>query len=178
MPEEFTFLAYHKTSSVSLINSQNLNVSHLVLQLSLPNPLKPNLKLRMKIACRRCSNYIWVPLILEVLWYIYFFSIHQHLWLLAMQLLTNCCWNFSTSRVGQNGYKFSGIFQAIFLYQCLYFDLNITKICSQVSSWQYVRMASLQTVDKPIPKVMLTFGKLFSCWITGYISIPIYFRAD
>ena len=40
---------YHKTSSISRTKSQNLNVSHLVLQLSLPNPLKPNVKLIMKM---------------------------------------------------------------------------------------------------------------------------------
>ena len=42
-------LTYHKTSSISRTESQNLNVSHIVLQLSLPNPLKPNVKLRMKM---------------------------------------------------------------------------------------------------------------------------------
>ena len=40
---------YRKTSSISRTKSQNLNVSHLILQLSLPNPLKPNVKLRMKM---------------------------------------------------------------------------------------------------------------------------------
>ena len=42
-------LFYRKTSSISRTKSQNLNVCHLVLQLSLPNPLKPNVKLRMKM---------------------------------------------------------------------------------------------------------------------------------
>ena len=36
-------------SSISLTEFQNLNVSHLVLQLSLLNPLKPGVKLRMKM---------------------------------------------------------------------------------------------------------------------------------
>ena len=40
---------YRKTSSISRTKPQNLNVSHLVLQLSLPNSLKPNVKLRMKM---------------------------------------------------------------------------------------------------------------------------------
>ena len=40
---------YRKTSIISRTKSQNFNVSHLVLQLSLPNPLKPNVKLRMKM---------------------------------------------------------------------------------------------------------------------------------
>ena len=42
-------MAYRKTSSIIRTKSQNLNVSHLALQLSLPNPLKPNVKLRMKM---------------------------------------------------------------------------------------------------------------------------------
>ena len=40
---------YRKTPSISHTKAQNLNVSHLVLQLSLPNPLKPGVKLRMKM---------------------------------------------------------------------------------------------------------------------------------
>ena len=40
---------YRKYSSISHTKSSNLKVSHLVLQLSLPNPLKPSVKLRMKI---------------------------------------------------------------------------------------------------------------------------------
>ena len=40
---------YRKTSSISRTKPQNLNVSHLVLQLSLPNSLKTNVKLRMKM---------------------------------------------------------------------------------------------------------------------------------
>ena len=40
---------YRKTSSISRTKPQNLNVSHLLLQLSLPNSLKPNVKLRMKM---------------------------------------------------------------------------------------------------------------------------------
>ena len=42
-------LIYHQTSNISRIKSQNLNVSRLVLQLSLPNPLKPGVKSRMKM---------------------------------------------------------------------------------------------------------------------------------
>ena len=44
-----TDITYRKTSSLSRTKSQNFNVSHLVLQLTLPNPLKPNVKLRMKM---------------------------------------------------------------------------------------------------------------------------------
>ena len=40
---------YRKTSSISRTKSPNLNASHLVLQLPLLNPLKPNAKLRMKM---------------------------------------------------------------------------------------------------------------------------------
>ena len=40
---------YHKTSSISRTKSHNLNVSNLVLQLSLFNPLKPGVKSRMKM---------------------------------------------------------------------------------------------------------------------------------
>ena len=40
---------YRKTSSLSRTKSQDLNVSCLLLQWSLPNPLKPGVKLRMKM---------------------------------------------------------------------------------------------------------------------------------
>ena len=40
---------YRKTSSISRTKSQNLNVSCLLLQWSLPNPLKQGVKLRMKM---------------------------------------------------------------------------------------------------------------------------------
>ena len=40
---------YRKTSSISRTKSHNLNVSNLVLQLSLFNPLKPGVKSRMKM---------------------------------------------------------------------------------------------------------------------------------
>ena len=42
-------ILYRKTSSISHIKSKNLNVSHPVLQLSVPNPLKPGVKSRMKM---------------------------------------------------------------------------------------------------------------------------------
>ena len=38
----------HQISNVSHTKSQNLNLSHLILQLSLPNSLKPGVKSRMK----------------------------------------------------------------------------------------------------------------------------------
>ena len=40
---------YRKTSSMSRTKCQNLNVSNLVLQFSLLNPLKPGVKSRMKM---------------------------------------------------------------------------------------------------------------------------------
>ena len=40
---------YRKTSSISRTKSQNFNVSNVVLQLSLLNPLKPGVKSRMKM---------------------------------------------------------------------------------------------------------------------------------
>ena len=40
---------YRKTSSINRTKSPNLNVSNLVLQLSLLNPLKPGIKSRMKM---------------------------------------------------------------------------------------------------------------------------------
>ena len=43
------FETYRKISNISRTNFQNLNVSHLVLQLSLPNPLKPGVKLRLEM---------------------------------------------------------------------------------------------------------------------------------
>ena len=45
----FILKAYRKISSISRTKSQNLNVSCLLLQWSLPNPLKPGVKLRMKM---------------------------------------------------------------------------------------------------------------------------------
>ena len=43
----FEVTDYCKTSSTSRTKSPNLDVSCLALQLSLPNPLKPGVKLRM-----------------------------------------------------------------------------------------------------------------------------------
>ena len=40
---------YHQVSNIRCTQSPNINVSCLVLQLSLPNPLKPSVKLRMKM---------------------------------------------------------------------------------------------------------------------------------
>ena len=40
---------YHQFSNIRRTQSQNINVCHLVLLLSLPNPLKPGVKLRMKM---------------------------------------------------------------------------------------------------------------------------------
>ena len=55
---------YRKISNINRTKSQHLDVSLLVLQLYLPNPLKPGVKSRMKMqwssADRRCSDYIWV----------------------------------------------------------------------------------------------------------------------
>ena len=41
--------SFHQTSNISRTKSQNLNVSHLVLQLSLPNQLQLGVKSRMKM---------------------------------------------------------------------------------------------------------------------------------
>ena len=40
---------YRKISNISRTKSSHLNVSRLVLQLSLPNPIKPGVKSRMKM---------------------------------------------------------------------------------------------------------------------------------
>ena len=40
---------YRKTSSISRTKYQNLNVSYLIMQLSLLNPLKPGVESRMKM---------------------------------------------------------------------------------------------------------------------------------
>ena len=40
---------YRQISNMRLTKSPNLNVAHLVLQLSLPNPFKPGIKSRMKM---------------------------------------------------------------------------------------------------------------------------------
>ena len=44
-----TWQNYRKTSCISRNKSQNLNVSRIVLQLSLPNPLKAGVELSMKM---------------------------------------------------------------------------------------------------------------------------------
>ena len=54
---------YCQTSITSRTKSQNLNVSLLVMKLSLPNPLMPGVKSIMRYwrsTDRWCSNYIWV----------------------------------------------------------------------------------------------------------------------
>ena len=48
-PDHHRFREYRQISNISCTKSQNLNVSHLALQLSLPNPLKPGVKSRMKM---------------------------------------------------------------------------------------------------------------------------------
>ena len=40
---------YHKISNISCTTSPNFNVSRLVVQVSLPNPMKPGVKSRMKM---------------------------------------------------------------------------------------------------------------------------------
>ena len=40
--------AYRQFSNIRRTQSPNINVSRLILQLSLPNPLKPGINLRMK----------------------------------------------------------------------------------------------------------------------------------
>ena len=42
-------MGYRKVSNISRTKSPNLNVSSLVMQLSLPNPMKPGVKSRMKM---------------------------------------------------------------------------------------------------------------------------------
>ena len=42
-------LKYRKTSSINRTKPQNLNVFYILLQLSSLNPLKPGVKLRMKM---------------------------------------------------------------------------------------------------------------------------------
>ena len=55
---------YRQTSNIRHTKSQNVNVSLLVLQLTLPNPLKQALSQEGRCSWsstdRRCSNYIWV----------------------------------------------------------------------------------------------------------------------
>ena len=48
-PRSKTHVNYRQFSNVRGTQSQNINVSRLVLLLSLPNPLKPGVKLRMKM---------------------------------------------------------------------------------------------------------------------------------
>ena len=45
----FDSMIYHQFSNIRCTQSPNINGSCLVLQLSLPNPLKPGVKLRMKM---------------------------------------------------------------------------------------------------------------------------------
>ena len=46
---KYRYLYYRKTSSISRTKFQNLNASCILLQLSPLNPLKPGVKLRMKM---------------------------------------------------------------------------------------------------------------------------------
>ena len=75
--------SYWKSSNISHTKSQQLNVSRLVLQFSLPNPLKPGVKLRMKMYLEQCWQMIlhlhlsdqqfYCLLILDVWLYINYF---------------------------------------------------------------------------------------------------------
>ena len=59
----FTNTNYRKISNIRFTKSQNFNVSHLSLKLSLRNILKPSLsegRCSWSSANRRCSNFIWV----------------------------------------------------------------------------------------------------------------------
>ena len=47
--DNYSHESYHKTSNISCTQSQNWNVSHLILQLSLPNLLKPGVESKMKM---------------------------------------------------------------------------------------------------------------------------------
>ena len=49
-PSWKSHLTYRKISNIRRTKYPNLNVSHLALQLSLPNPMKPGVKLRMKMS--------------------------------------------------------------------------------------------------------------------------------
>ena len=56
---------YRQISNIKRTYFQNLNVSRLVLQFLLPNPLRPDLRgwrcnVSWSSADRRCSNYIWM----------------------------------------------------------------------------------------------------------------------
>ena len=55
---------YHETSNISRTKSQSVNVFRLVLQLSLPNPLKPCVKSRMEVPLEQrrqaMPKYIWM----------------------------------------------------------------------------------------------------------------------
>ena len=61
-------IGLHQTSNTGIRHnkSQNLNVSRLVLQLSLPNPLKPGVKSRMKMQLEQRSVAVLVVIILSV----------------------------------------------------------------------------------------------------------------
>ena len=49
LPQDITMAHYRQVSNISHTKSQHINGSRLVLQLSLPNPLKPGVKSRMKM---------------------------------------------------------------------------------------------------------------------------------
>ena len=74
---------YHQISNISVTKSQNLNVSHLVLQLPFPNLLKPGVKSRMSMLQLHLSDqkiYCLLRwLILEV-WRYFEIDIKELLW--------------------------------------------------------------------------------------------------
>ena len=52
----YILMNYHKTSSINRTKSQSLNVSCILVQLSSRNPLKPDVKLRMKMQFEQCRQ--------------------------------------------------------------------------------------------------------------------------
>ena len=68
------WLKYRQTSNMRRTKLHNLNVSRLVVQLSLPNRLKPIRKwtYRWSSAYRRCSKYIWVINNFIACWYAHY----------------------------------------------------------------------------------------------------------
>ena len=86
----------HQTSNISCTQSQNLNLPHLVLQLSLLNPLKPGVQLRMKmwkhtkVYGSMVNTFAWPFLCLHMCMHLQYIPRNMHTVLLCFALLWLC----------------------------------------------------------------------------------------
>ena len=79
------------TSNISHTKSQHLNVFHLILQVSLPNPLKPGVKLRTKMWLeKRRQAMLQLHLSDQQFYCLLRFDLYKR-----FNSKQNCCWKFA-----------------------------------------------------------------------------------